>query len=333
MQLQYDAELVEGVVFLEARRLEQTGQRLLVARYQRQRTKLYAIADPDERNEAFYRLHLKWFRDFGFEGKVLTALQEFPLIGQRASTLAVRKATSKKDEGAELFVRPDARNVAVAIRCERFITPHPSAGSGQALDPLPAGGERKVPSPLPKGEGQGEGSLEMFLRHELCHISDMLDETFAYEPDISLPDAPPAEVNLLRERYRIIWDITIDGRLKNANEKAHRLAEFTKTFSHMSAPRRQELFEQIWSGPRPTHPELVALAKTVRAQVRNEPGAACPLCRFPTFQWAIDTDLTAEVVAAIQQHFPAWLPQHGCCARCAELYAVKALEQPATLCV
>ncbi len=43
MKLAYDADLLEGVVFLETRRLEQVGQGLLVARYDRERTKLYAL--------------------------------------------------------------------------------------------------------------------------------------------------------------------------------------------------------------------------------------------------------------------------------------------------
>jgi hypothetical protein len=216
MNLTYDAELLEGVAFLEARRREANGQGLLVARYDRQRTKLYALADEDARNAAFFGLHLKWFRDFGCEDRILAALKEFPLIRQRAATLLVRKAVSKQDEGAELFVRPDARNVAVAFRCERLFEP----------------------------------AFDQFLRHELCHVSDMLDDSFAYEPEITLADAPATELDLLRERYRVLWDITIDGRMKHANEKSKRLAEFRKALPSLTG----ETFEQLWTGPRPPPP-------------------------------------------------------------------------------
>lgn len=286
MQLQYDADLIENVVFLETRRLEHNGQALLVARYDRQRSKLYAIADEDARQSAFFELHLKWFRDFGLEDQLLAALKQFPLIRERVVSLLIRKATGKKDEGAELFVRPDARNVAVAFLCERLFEP----GFGQ------------------------------FLRHELCHISDMLDESFAYEPEITLAGAPPAELDLLRERYRVLWDITIDGRL-NHNRPA-RLAEFQKALPTLS----ETTFDELWAA-RPSHPELVALAKSVLVRASNSPGAPCPLCKFPTFQWAAPTEMSA----AIHDHFPQWSPAQGCCARCAELYAVKPLEQPATL--
>jgi hypothetical protein len=285
MQLQYDAALIEGIVFLEVRRLEQNGESLLVARYERQRTALYDIADPDERNTAFFELHLKWFRDLGLEDPIRTLLKQFPIITGNTATLLVRRTVTKKDEGAELFVRPDANNVAIAIRCERIFEP----------------------------------GFEPFLRHELCHISDMLDPAFAYEPEIRLPDAPPAELDLLRERYRVLWDITIDGRL-NQNKLA-RLAEFQKALPNVS----EKKFEELWAA-RPSHPELVTLAKSVLARSARTPGAPCPLCKFPTFVWA-----DAPPVEAVRRDFPRWLTEHGCCARCAELYSMQPQAQPATL--
>jgi hypothetical protein len=285
MNLTYDADLIESLVFLETRRLAGNGQGLLVARYDRHRSQLYALADEEERNNAHFALNLKWFREFGLEDRLLAPLREFPLIRDRAATLLIRKATGHKDEGAELFVRPDARNVALAFRSEQFFAP----------------------------------SFAAFLRHEFCHISDLLDDAFAYEPDIHLPDAPPAELDLLRERYRILWDITIDGRLRQHRDL--RWAEFQKALPTLPAA----VFERLWR-TRPAHAELVALAKSVLARAVQTPGATCPLCQFPTFAWA-----EAPPIAAISRDYPHWLPTQGCCARCAELYTVKSLEQPATL--
>jgi hypothetical protein len=84
-------------------------------------------------------------------------------------------------------------------------------------------------------------------------------------------------------------------------------------------------FEQLWSA-RPSHPELLALAKSILLRAETTPGAPCPLCKFPTFAWAENPP-----VEAICRDFPRWLPGHGCCARCAELYSTRQLEQPATL--
>ena len=278
MNLTYDSDLIEGVVFLESRRMSD----LLAQRYHRARTKLYALPE-DDRPDGFFQFHLEWFRDLGLEDRLLGTLKQFPIIRQHATTLLVRKAVSKKDEGAELFVRPDAKNVAIALRSERFF----------------------------------ETGFAQWLAHELCHISDMLDPAFAYEPEIRLPDAPPAELDLLRERYRVLWDITIDGRLNQ--DKPARLAEFQKVMLAM------EIFDRLWK-TRPPHPELVALAKSVLVRAQKTPGAACPLCKFPTFAWA-DT----PPADAIRRDFPRWLPAHGCCARCAELYSTQQLAQPATL--
>lgn len=285
MNLTYDADLIESLVFLETRRLAGNGQGLLVARYDRHRSRLYAIADEEERNNAHFELNLKWFRELGLEDRLLAPLREFPLIRDRAATLLIRKVTGHKDEGAELFVRPDARNVALAFRSEQFFAP----------------------------------AFPAFLRHEFCHISDLLDDAFAYEPDIHLPDAPPAELDLLRERYRILWDITIDGRLRQHRDL--RWAEFQRALPSLPAT----VFERLWQ-TRPAHAELVALAKSVLTRRAPTPGAPCPLCQFPTFVWA-----SSPPVTAIQAQYPRWRPADGCCARCAELFASQPMELPATL--
>lgn len=296
MQLRYDGHLLESVVFLEARRLEQTAQAALAARYHARRSALYDLPDPDQRSDGFFKLHVEWFREMGFEARVLAAAKTFPLVEQRATSLMLRKAVTPKEEGAELFVRPDANNVVVAIRGERF---------------------------------QEEG-LDGFLRHEFCHVSDMLDETFGYEPRIELPGAPPTEVNLLRDRYRVLWDITIAGRLGLEAERGARWQELSRAFSTLPPERQRGLFDRLWR-ERPAHGELVGIAKSSHARAARTPGGSCPLCRFPTFDWADADGLGSATTAAIQAHFPNWRPEDGCCGRCAELYSASTMAQPPTL--
>jgi hypothetical protein len=296
MQLRYDGHLLESVVFLEARRLEQTAQAALAVRYHTQRAALYDLPDPDQRSDGFFKLHLDWFRQMGFEARVLAAAKAFPLIEQRATSLMLRKAVTNKEEGAEMFVRPDAKNVVVALRGERF----------------------------------QEDNLDGFLRHEFCHVSDMLDEAFGYEPRIELPGAPPTETALLRDRYRVLWDITIAGRLGLEAERDARWQEFSRAFSTLPEDRRRELFDRLWRERLP-HRELVEISKSSHTRAARTPGGACPLCKFPTFDWAGGTELGPEIVGAIQQQFRAWRREDGCCARCAELYAMARMEMPATL--
>ena len=104
MQLRYDEDFIEAAVFLCA-----SGRRnalqpfaspeakgcsphpLQIARFHREREKLYAILDPDERNTAFFKLHLDWFREWGLEKLLTDLLKEFPLLPAKLNVLAVRK--------------------------------------------------------------------------------------------------------------------------------------------------------------------------------------------------------------------------------------------------
>jgi len=44
----------------------------------------------------------------------------------------------------------------------------------------------------------------------------MLDPAFGYSPTLDLPGLNAAEQRLARERFRLLWDIAIDGRLAAA---------------------------------------------------------------------------------------------------------------------
>src|SRR5262249_54180805 len=152
-----------------------------------EREKLYSILDPDERNAAFFRMNLAWFREWGLERLLVTLLKEFPLLPPALNLLVFRKARSKNEEGAELYVSAETgRNGVLAVLTERF--------------------------------GQ-DGPLTSFLRHELMHLQDMVDPAFGYSPHLDLPGKTAAQQRLMRERYRLLWDITIDGRLTGAGHQ------------------------------------------------------------------------------------------------------------------
>src|SRR5512134_2838938 len=79
-QIQYDEDLVETAVFRCANGARKGISSLQMARFQREREKLYRILDPDERESAFFQLHLEWFREWGLEDILTAALGEFPLF-------------------------------------------------------------------------------------------------------------------------------------------------------------------------------------------------------------------------------------------------------------
>ena len=104
MQLRYDEDFIEAAVFLCASGRRTGVPALQIARFHREREKLYGILDPDERNTAFFKLHLDWFREWGLEQPLTDVLKDFSLVRDQLGTLAVRKTTGKNDEGAELYV-------------------------------------------------------------------------------------------------------------------------------------------------------------------------------------------------------------------------------------
>ena len=83
MQLRYDEDFIEAAVFLCASGRRKGVPSLQISRFHREREKLYGILDPDERNAAFFKLHLDWFREWGLELPLTRMLDEFLLVLRR----------------------------------------------------------------------------------------------------------------------------------------------------------------------------------------------------------------------------------------------------------
>jgi hypothetical protein len=301
MQLRFDDELVESAVFLCARRPRPGVTAPLLARFHRERERCYGILDPDLRQDAFARVHLDWFREWRLEELLTSPLHEFPRLPKALAVLAFRQSKRPQDEGAELYVNEsDQRHGVLAMRA---------------------------------GWLDNESGLAFFLHHELSHLDDMVNPDFGYVPDLPLTQTRGAQDRLARERYRLLWDITIDGRLTRRGRApagcraAHRAA-LTRAFAFWAESRQTEVFESLWTHPAPRHDRLAALAVDPRdlgrAALLPTPGAPCPLCGFPTFAWADRAGFTEALLAVIQAEFPDWALSHGACAHCLEIYQEQA---------
>jgi hypothetical protein len=308
MQLRYDEDLVEAAVFLCASGRRRGVPALQIARFQREREKPYAIPDPDERNAAFFKLHLDWFREWGLEIVLTSSLKEFPLLPQRLNLLAVRKAGGKNDEGAELYVNEAGQRTGIlALRPERF-----------AID----------------------AALRDYLRHEFTHLHDMVDSAFGYSPVLEVPELNAAQHRLARERYRLLWDITIDGRLTAAGHaplvaREQHAAGFARAYSFWPVEKQAQIFETLWGNSAPRHAEfleLIADPRNVRDEHRPSPGASCPLCGFTTFAWVEGDTLLPDLATRIATEFPNWLPEQGLCGRCHEVYTAAADTRMQVVC-
>lgn len=307
MQLRYDDNFVEGAVFFCANHRRGGPPPLQVRRFHLSRERPYSILDPDERNTAFFDLHLEWFREWGLEKALVEPADEFPRLRTALSALVFRRAHLKRDEGAELYVSAEnGRAGVVALRVERFDRPE---------------------------------ELACFLRHEFAHVNDMLDPAFGYSPELHLPGRNAAQQRLTRERYRLLWDIAIDGRVTASSRatvgsrEEHR-ASFDYAFDFWPEPRREEVFDSLWNNRQPRHADLLAMAADPRGlESAHEPvpGAACPLCGFATFAWADIDGLSLQTTTAIRAEFPAWTPDQGACRRCVEIYRIVGARTPLTV--
>ncbi len=283
-----------------------------------ERNRLYEIQDPEERDLAFRDFHATWFERLGLGAVLWQALHEQPLILGKTRGCAVTHARASRDAGAELFVSPGRE------------------GTGEA-------DSRSVVIRLdPQGLLEGEGLLA-FLRHELFHIADMLDPTFAYEPRLPRAELGPAHERLLQDRYRVLWDAYIDGRLVRRGWAPpsiydRRLQEFATTFS-MAGERVGEAFARFFNGIALTHADLVAFATNPASQISDfgfrisnfptgpRSGDRCPLCGFPTHAFEPAPDqFPREVLDKIRTDFPEWNPTLGLCRQCADLYRSRALD-------
>ena len=297
IRLTYAPDFVEEAVLLAERTLSTDDARA----FRRERNLAYEVVDPDERERAFRDLHFGWFVRLALHDPIEQLVNDCQDIAGRLSQGRVLRAFRHQEEGTDLFdpTLPDeggGRPPLLALRLR----------PAMLLDP---------------------DVLRGFLRHELMHVADMIDPGFGYERALPPSDDGPSADNILRDRYRVLWDAAIDGRLNRAGlvgaeARAARRREFAATFSMLgeqAGPAFDEWFDLIV----PTHQALLGFAESPHA-----PGAAaatatgrCPLCRFPVGSLdARPERLSAGAALAIHQDFPEWTLAMGICSQCLDLY-------------
>lgn len=307
--IHYDPRLLEEAVFHACQ------ERHIRREFDQERNRIYDVADADEREKNFSRLYRRWFERLGLSQPIEEALSEQSLIGDDVGECFILCAVLVKDEGAELFIAT-GREPAKQRRCTLRILIRPQT--------------------LLRRE-----SALAFLRHELFHISDMLDPGFAYEPALPKTDGGPTYDSLMVSRYRVLWDTTINGRMVRRgwlpNEvREQQLDEFRRTFP-MLGERTEESFERFFDADQPRHVALAAFALDPRAaigqvQMRTAAGTHCSLCKFPTHSFEPEPEnLPDHVLAAIRRDFPHWTPAQGVCIQCAGLYQARELSTAAAL--
>ena len=304
LTVNYDPKLVEDAVFYSQ------GASNVAPEFAAERNRIYDLAKPEARDELFRELYRTHFHRLGLGKPIDIALREQPLITTRVDNCYVLCATHAKQEGAELFVAADPVSREIQQCNLRLLI---------------------RPTNLLRAEPVME-----FLRHELLHIADMLDPAFAYEPVLPKADGGPTYDTLITHRYRVLWDVTIAGRMLRrgwcaAAVRDDELNNFVQTFAMLEG-RCEELFQRFFDTTAPRHAELAAFACAPRAagnDMSNQgiAGTHCSLCRFPTHAFVCEpANLGADVLAAIAEDFPEWAPTKGLCVQCADVYRARQMS-------
>ncbi|MBI4559600.1 MAG: hypothetical protein HY706_18590 [Candidatus Hydrogenedentes bacterium] len=229
----YEPPLVEEAVLRAIQGREEEPH------FRSERDRIYELIDADQRESRFLVFHREWFTRLSLHRPVERALDERPILSTSARRCLIATAKTRKQEGAELFVAPEVsdpnsargRVIAVRLRPNSFLF---------------------------------HRNLLVFLRHEFLHIADMLDPRFEYLPSLDQFDLGATLRTVVQERYRVLWDTFIDGRLVlegklNDHVRNLRLREFARMFPSLG-DRTPEVFARIFDRSDLTHPELISAA-------------------------------------------------------------------------
>jgi hypothetical protein len=267
-----------------------------------------ASAGEAARAEGFEAIDRRLFEEWGGASVVAEAVAELPRLAAALDAIWLGCAERGEAAGADLGGKT-LRQLGVAVSPSLFLEPE---------------------------------ALRLFLRRELLHVDDTLDPEFGYRPGILLAGRPGALENLARDRLRLLWGISVDGRVARrwpaaARLREERLGEARAAYRSLPEELPERVVERLWSGPRPAFEELrrwacgnESLLEAFLPGSRPAPGAfvpgsPCPLCGFPVArlvaEWGEERPHLEELIAI---DFPAWRPESGACERCVEGYLVRA---------
>ena len=304
MPIRFDPAFVEEAVFLTLRHRAAHGDNQLAQTFHAEREALYERIMPiAERDAAFQRLASRYFETLRFAAVFAQRWDELPLLVERVQSAVVRRVWSRKEERVELYASDASGRPAIQGQTMTLLI---GLQASRCLDP---------------------SQLVAFLRHELLHVSDMLDPAFAYDPHSALGGACDAEDDATRERFALLWNLAVEGRMRRRGwqtpiEEVVRRRAFERAFACCDAARRQAVWQSLETQQQWTQRELLALAQDERlTRMLGEGGVRCPLCHFPTREGGRDWQgERAAIVEAIRADYPRWSPAQGACLQCIELY-------------
>ncbi len=235
LNIEYEQSLIETTVFLAVRNDERLECELHLVI-----DRLYEIPDEEIRQREFVPVFREFFTKLGFDKLMTGLLCERPSISELIDRCIVREAPRKKAQSAELLIQEkiDAdscttNTLIIQVCPQSFLETHGTS----AID------SPRVP-------------LVNLMRRELLHVADMLDNQFGYVRQSFAGD--PSKQNLQRDRYRILWDTYVEGRLERekfgVDGKKKKLAQ---AFGRVFSTDNDHVFDSIFDAPSLNHGNLM----------------------------------------------------------------------------
>jgi hypothetical protein len=309
--VEYHPQLVEEAVLRIIRGHPKEGL------FRKERNRIYEFTHSEEREEAFQQLHERWFNHLNLGEPVQQVFKLWPILITSTHRCLFIKAQSTREMGADLYLARVKRDRPELSRGDRVIVVR--------LTP-----ELLCQSPR----------FLTFLQREMLHVVDMLDPHFGYEP--GFPKGPLGPYHrVLQERYKILWDVTVDGRLckkgwlPTSVRETHKML-FSRTFPSLQGEKLENLFSYFFDHGPHTHQELLSFAENPEKgfdgtrDIGNSYSVPpskgwCALCQFPSFQLINAVDFSVDLLAQIQQEHPTWNPKKPICRQCKDLYEARSL--------
>jgi hypothetical protein len=258
------------------------------------------------RDEAFARLHERWFHELGLYGLIAQRVNEFPRLRERINRLVVTHVPTQGAQSAELFGAPGRYTAVIAVAAVTLLD-------------APA--------------------FTYWARREFQHLDDMLNPDFGYDAKRRPGGATAAARNLALDRYTVLWAACVDARLVGRrlapdDVRIKRQQELIRVFSLTHSEETSDVLAQFWRQAErrpPTHGELLDWARQglpgFRVPGRTSAhapacaaGSPCPLCGFSTFDWIREPVSLKALQEVLRADFPDWMPDQPICGRCAEVY-------------
>lgn len=302
--IEYEPELIEesvrwtiehgapGIASLKLHRLRIDFGRQLDA--------IYGLPSREQREPAFREYFEALLDELDLASWIPSWLEIFPRLRTDLECVYVRTATTTGEQGAELWESREQRGEGVPSYLIITIAPpglrHPE-------------------------------ELRARLLPELLRAADLLDPDFDFRRE-DLACGTRAQRQQLSVAYRQLWEISASARLQELGllDNTQLLAELRALFDGGLQKDDEAVRLLATLASEASHQQLLGLAERLRCNARlgaDGTSERCPLCRYPTVDWAPD-ELVSALEAAIQGEFPGWSPREGCCGHCAELYELLA---------